>query len=610
MLDNYGCNLAEKVGSNDSLFQVRSYQRFYVWSEEKVKIYLDDIQSTVTRYGRDNSIVHFFGQMIFLEMTRDGRNRKTYEVIDGQQRLTTFLMTIAALIGKAKKLAQEFPTIRDAAETLEKECNPYLKSVKEGVEPADKLVLPSQDNDYYQSILRNLANNVSITSHNTPISHKHLFAAQKVIVDRLENITDNAETAEEKLRILRQFFDVATERFQAVVIEPTSEVYTYQLYQVVNDRGEPLKDSELLKAKSLEVLSENNGRVETAKDIWNDILSDPGNETANYLKWCYLSAVGDDKDVSRYYHAYLKNYFRIQDNALLSEEEQIAFLNKLYGLHEDIKLCRKLAKGIWPFEPGTCHQWQRNVLSGLIVGMKHTLCIPVLLSAYHQPAHHGVSQEDNFYSCLELCETFFILLRGVCGWREDKFKSKYLRAALSMRENPTTYRSHQFKEALIQIDTQDVLRNFQSNINNTVYKSKGSNSLLKYLLFMLETYYPSYDENNVPSKSRIPDGTNVVYTELSIEHIYPKVAEDGDVDQQLEQIKNNIGNLLPYGKNANSRLKSKPYSEKRPYYLTSRLATVTTLANEHTTWAYEDYQTRNNDVCEKLRKLLLRFYPI
>jgi len=153
MLDSYGCNLAEKVGSNDSLFQVRSYQRFYVWSEEKVKIYLDDIQSTVTRYGRDNSIVHFFGQMIFLEMTRDGRNRKTYEVIDGQQRLTTFLMTIAALIGKAKKLAQEFPTIRDAAETLEKECNPYLKSVKEGVEPADKLVLPSQDNDYYQSIL-------------------------------------------------------------------------------------------------------------------------------------------------------------------------------------------------------------------------------------------------------------------------------------------------------------------------------------------------------------------------------------------------------------------------------------------------------------------------
>ena len=39
MLSSFGRCLDEKVGSRDSLFQVRSYQRFYVWSEEKVKTY-------------------------------------------------------------------------------------------------------------------------------------------------------------------------------------------------------------------------------------------------------------------------------------------------------------------------------------------------------------------------------------------------------------------------------------------------------------------------------------------------------------------------------------------------------------------------------------------
>ena len=609
MLSSVGCCLDEKVGSRDSLFQVRSYQRFYVWSEEKVKTYLDDIQTTITRYVRDNSIVHFFGQMIFLEISRDGRGRKTYEVIDGQQRLTTFLITVAAVVGKTRQLYREYPDIKDTAEVFENDCKLYLKSVKEGAEPIDKLVLPPQDNDYFQGILRSLANCSPVTIQSTPISHKHLFLAQQVIANRIDSIIRDFGTPEEKLHILQQFFKVATERFQIVVIEPNSEIYTYQLYQVVNDRGEPLKDSELLKAKSLEVLSSNAIRIEEAKNIWNDILADPGNETENYLKWCYLSSVGADKDDARYYHAYLRNYFQIQDNMILTEDEQIAFLSKLSGLHEDIKLCRKLANGIWPFEQGTCQQWQKNVLSGLILGMKHTLCIPVLISAYHQPTHHGVSKEDNFYSCLELCETFFIILKGICGWREDKFKSKYLQASLSMRNNPTTYRARQFKEALIAIDPQEVQRNFQSNINGITYKSKGSNSLLKYLLFMLETYYPSYDANNVPSKNRIPDGTNVVYSELSIEHIYPKVAQAGDEDEQLERCKNSIGNLLPYGKNANSRLKSKPYPEKRPFYLTARLATVTTLAGEHTTWTYEDYQSRSIDVCEKLKKLLLRFYP-
>lgn len=54
--------------------------------------------------------------------------------------------------------------------------------------------------------------------------------------------------------------------------------------------------------------------------------------------------------------------------------------------------------------------------------MCHTLCISLLISAYRQLAIHGVSSEENFYKCLELCENFFILVKGLFKMREDKLK--------------------------------------------------------------------------------------------------------------------------------------------------------------------------------------------
>ena len=136
-----------------------------------------------------------------LPKSRDGRGRKTYEVIDGQQRLTTFLITVAAVVGKTRQLYREYPDIKDTAEVFENDCKLYLKSVKEGAEPIDKLVLPPQDNDYFQGILRSLANCSPVTIHSTPISHKHLFLAQQVIANRIDSIIRDFGTPEEKLHI-------------------------------------------------------------------------------------------------------------------------------------------------------------------------------------------------------------------------------------------------------------------------------------------------------------------------------------------------------------------------------------------------------------------------
>lgn len=609
MLNSFNYMLGEIVESCDYIFQINNYQRFYVWSVEKVQTYIDDIEATIARLVRDPSSVHYFGQMIFLEKDLDRRGRHTYEVIDGQQRLTTFLMLISAIKGHTLKLRMDFPDVDAVARELETRCEKYIKSVKSGVPTVNKLSLASQDDAYYQAILHHLSTTTAVPQEVHPISHKFLYTAQLIIRQAIERIINAAESPDEKIAKLSQLVDVASGKFQIITIIPTAEAYTYQLYQVVNDRGEPLKDSELLKAKSIEVLAGDATYTEEAKRIWNDILCDPGSETEKYLAWCYMSKIGSDKSESRYYHAYLKNYFCIRDNAVLTIEEQENYLHNLRGLHEDIRLCRKLARGEWPFENATCQQWQRNVLSNLIVGMKHTLCIPVLISAFRQPNHHGVITEQNFYNCLELCETFFILIKGVFRMREDKFKSKYLSASVNMRIRPLEYRSTQFKNDLKQIEPGTVTHECLGRLQNMAYAPKAANSTLKYLVILLETYLPSFDVNNIPHSNRVPDGTNLVYSELSLEHIYAETALPTFQNEELEAQKHKLGNLLIYGRNANSRLKSKPYVEKIPYYTTSRFTMVTKLVESHPTdWTAHDFILRQQDVCEKLKNLLLRFY--
>lgn len=409
-----------------------------------------------------------------------------------------------------------------------------------------------------------------------------------------------------------KMLNTATDAFQVVVISPTDERHTYQLYQVVNDRGEPLTEGELLKAKSIEVLASNKDYVSQAREIWDDILKDPGSKTDEYIKWCYMSKMGAEKAQDRYYRAFLETYFHVADDEVITEEIQNQFMDDLNGLHRDIEICRKLEQGIWPYDEAdsTTDEWKKSVLSTLIVGRKHRLCIPVLLSAYVQNEGQKIkTAEKNFYSYLEICEAFFVLVKGVFAWRETRLKERYMEAAKKMRDPKEKFQSQQFSALLAEIDPKLVKEECLHKLKNLNYAAKGDNSLMKHLCILLETYWGCFDNDGKVYTNRVSDGTNLVYKELSLEHIYPESAPDEVRDEMLAVNKHRLGNLLIYGKNENTKLKNKPYALKREAYTKSRFATVSAVGNSVENWTLEEYNKRHENVCKKLKVILLRFYP-
>ncbi|WRB10281.1 DUF262 domain-containing protein [Helicobacter pylori] len=110
-----------KIESNDShlrdilkdelYYQIPIYQRPYQWTEENCEKLLDDL---FFNYEDDRESDYFCGSLVLILISEDSKKAKTYDVVDGQQRLSTFILL-------AKVLATLF------LERLTEESKEYLQ---------------------------------------------------------------------------------------------------------------------------------------------------------------------------------------------------------------------------------------------------------------------------------------------------------------------------------------------------------------------------------------------------------------------------------------------------------------------------------------------------
>jgi uncharacterized protein with ParB-like and HNH nuclease domain/predicted transport protein len=130
-----------------SQFVIPIYQRTYSWTEKECRQLWDDIVRTG---GTDTILVHFVGSIVYIEQ---GLSQVTHQapllVIDGQQRLTTVTLLIAAL---ARALGEPEPVDGFSPRKLR---NYYLLNPEETGERHYKLLLSQTDKTSLMAIVGN-----------------------------------------------------------------------------------------------------------------------------------------------------------------------------------------------------------------------------------------------------------------------------------------------------------------------------------------------------------------------------------------------------------------------------------------------------------------------
>ncbi|GAA7454584.1 DUF262 domain-containing protein [Helicobacter pylori] len=77
-------------------YQIPTYQRPYQWTEENCKKLLDDLFFSYECY-KDSD--YFCGSLVLIAIDKDRRNNaETYDIVDGQQRLSTFILLAKVLV--------------------------------------------------------------------------------------------------------------------------------------------------------------------------------------------------------------------------------------------------------------------------------------------------------------------------------------------------------------------------------------------------------------------------------------------------------------------------------------------------------------------------------
>ncbi len=83
------------VAEDEAYYQIPIYQRPYQWTEENCEKLLDDLLSSYECYKESD---YFCGSLVLIAIGIDSEtNAKTYDIVDGQQRLSTFILLAKVL---------------------------------------------------------------------------------------------------------------------------------------------------------------------------------------------------------------------------------------------------------------------------------------------------------------------------------------------------------------------------------------------------------------------------------------------------------------------------------------------------------------------------------
>ena len=588
------CTIQELFTQLGYIFAVPNYQRCYVWEDQEVDAYLKDIDYCYGRNKDTHQYDHFFGQMILRLTEEDRASRQHFEIVDGQQRLTTFTLTVAAcyrLILKKTKMMED-KTKSNALLILEDIGKDYLISKPHSGSVCRRLTLSIHDNPSLFAIAKLIApcDLEEPFPQATYESQQRIYNAYYQIYSHLETMFELFEINEYAEEV-KKFIDISAASLNVVVIKSTTLGYSYALYQIVNDRGVLLTPAELLKARTLELLSTNNALLLECENIWDDILIDSGNVTKSFLVWHYMSLQYKSPSKGKLHELYEKDILNCYGKRTISHQEQEDLVNSIRLLHKSVVMCRSLSKGVVPLDG--VHSQIQDIYYSLVVGLKNEYAIPVFINILKIPKENQRKEIINYITLL--LAKFFFVAKTMGGMHPNSIASLYFEISKLICGTPKNY--HQCAEKchtkIVDKGSFDI---FKTKIEHEIY-SKQATTSSKYLLYFLELFFNS--ENYTDSEIlRRDNSMPVKFSDVSTEHIAARKShgEDGiDLDPSE---RNFLGNLTLIGRELNTLLDNKKYEEKTPIYAASPYA-MTRAVSSIAQWKKEEYEKRQDELVKK-----------
>lgn len=501
---------------------IPSYQREYTWDRDQ----WDDLwQDLLLTEQQDDSYKHFFGQIVV------HCDRSRFDIIDGQQRITTSVILLSVLIHKLYDLKDEnnndlliriiigFEGILGARVNFQDDYRNYTLSFSQN----------ARDNEYFRKIIHR--DNTTITQKSKVTSQENMRRCAIYLNKKVEEMTKDL-SKENARKIIERLINIFKSRFNLMYIEATELSEAFTIFETLNARGRDLASADLLKNYLFSKAAQN---IDALNEQWVRILDTlDGIPMTKFIK-AYWSTT---HNLVREKHLY-----KIIASTIKNGNASIEFLNKLEdlsGFYHD--LCQ-------PNEQRVITNAELiQSLKGLST-LKTSTFYPVLLSMYAKRL--GDDQAFSFEDIAQVSltiESFVFKNIVICG--NNPNSSEVLFAKISQQiTNGTLSTVSDIKKSInSNLEPEEQLKLSFINLN-----FEDKKEAVRYFFRKLHRHLDNIHEINLENSL------------VHIEHIMPINAEKWtDITQEThDKYLRKIGNLCLLSGQLNIEISNSIFSNKK-----------------------------------------------
>ena len=362
-------------GEKQSLIPL--FQRPYSWEQKHWKALWDDI---LQQYDPDDRSQHFMGAVVSVPAVSRPVGVTKHFVIDGQQRLTTLSILLAAI--REKCISAGHP------KTVAK-IEAYLTNPHEE-EPDDLKLVPTQvDREAFQALVK--------WQKTADFAESRVFQAYDFFKTALDGKDENGEPLDP-----RQILEVICQALLVVMINLSENDDPYLIFESLNHKGEPLTQSDLVRNYILmrfpHTTSSGGIQQQIYDSLWKPMEDALGPEVSEFMRH-YLMRLGKNVRKNEIYTAMKTSFQPLTDTDAvkggLADMKKAAFAYEKFLNPDKLDSPRASAK--------------LHALAALDTKVFY----PLLLRLYESYSEEILST-DEFVHCLTLIESFYVR-RAVCG---------------------------------------------------------------------------------------------------------------------------------------------------------------------------------------------------
>lgn len=236
-------------------YVVPLFQRPYVWREEQewLPLWEDLLEKASAILRRDACHPHFLGAVVLHQIPVFGKHIDAAEVIDGQQRLTTFQVLLAAL----RNIAKEMGAQRVFGALVDLTKNRHIADGDEDAIEQFKVWPTNADRPTFESVMTFGSPDDLKRRHPQTYRGRKLQPRPRLVEAYLffhaaikgfiGNSDDQIALPNDPLERLDAMFEAFRRYLHVVVIELEDEDDPQVIFETLNARGVPLLPSDLVR---------------------------------------------------------------------------------------------------------------------------------------------------------------------------------------------------------------------------------------------------------------------------------------------------------------------------------------------------------------------------